>query len=152
MLNQSEQPQNYMDDPRPDGREPIPVDRLPLMEAVFDQIPEVQMVLVFTVSAEGVMQSEATFGIWMDDAIARADQIETMRRLGEVFHTLVDPNYYLDLLLLSPQDAALWSLALTYGDVIYARDETVIAQAQETVLPLDQLEEPIQAIEVLRVL
>lgn len=152
MSNQPEQTENFLDDPRPFGREPIPVDRIPLMEAVFDQSPEVQMVIAFTVQAKGVMQSEATFGIWFDDKLSHVDQVESMRRLAEVFHTLVDPHYYLDLMLLSPQDTTLWSLALNYGDVIYARGEEVYRRAQEEVVPLEALQEPERDIEVLRVL
>jgi len=143
---------NFLDDPRPEGRQPIPPGHIPLLEAIFSETPEVEMVLAFTVRAEGVMQSDATFGIWLREDMAHEDKLETMRQLAQAFHVIVEPNYYLDLMLLSPRDHALWQMAVENGDIIYVREEQAVAQQLEQILQLPPLPDEERNIEVMRVL
>jgi hypothetical protein len=144
--------QNFLDDPRPEGRFPIPPGHIPLLEAIFSQTPEVEMVLAFTVRAEGVMQSDATFGIWLREDLSHEDKLETMRQLAQAFHPIVAPNYYLDLMLVSPRDHALWQMAVENGDIIYVRQEEEVAQQLEQIFQQPPISDDERDIEVMRVL
>jgi len=143
---------SFLDDPRPEGREPIPAERVPMLVSVFEQMAAVEVVLAFTVRAEGVMQSDATFGIWLDESLAHEDKLETMRQLAARLYPIVSPNYYLDLMLITPRDAMLWQMATENGDPIFARDEESI-QAQLRILQnLPPISDDERDIDVMRVM
>jgi hypothetical protein len=143
---------SFLDDPRPEGREPIPVERVPMLVSVFEQTEAVEVVLAFTVRAEGVMQSDATFGIWLDESLAHEDKLETMRQLAARLLPIVSPDYYLDLMLITPRDAMLWQMATENGDPIFARDEESI-QAQLRILQnLPPISDDERDIDVMRVM
>ncbi|MEN3002406.1 MAG: hypothetical protein ABDI19_11280 [Armatimonadota bacterium] len=143
---------NFLDNPRPEGRLPIPHGHIPLLEAIFSQTPEVEMVLAFKVWAEGVMRSEATFGIWLREDMNHEDKLETMRQLAQAFHVIVEPNYYLDLMLISPRDRLLWQMAVENGDIIYVREEEAVAQQLAQIFEQPPIADEERDIEVLRVL
>ncbi len=143
---------SFLDDPRPEGREPIPAERVPMLISVFEQMEAVSVVLAFTVRAEGVMQSDATFGVWMDEELPHEDKVEHLRQLAARLHPLVNPNYYLDLMLITPRDAMLWQMATQNGDPIYARDEATI-QGQITLIQnLPPISDDERDIDVMRVM
>ena len=143
---------SFLDDPRPEGREPIPAERVPMLVSVFEQMAAVEVVLAFTVRAEGAMQSDATFGIWLDESLAHEDKLETMRQLAARLYPIVSPNYYLDLMLITPRDAMLWQMATENGDPIFARDEESI-QAQLRILQnLPPISDDERDIDVMRVM
>jgi len=83
---------SFLDDPRPEGREPIPAERVPMLVSVFEQTEAVTVALAFTVRAEGVMQSDATFGVWLDESLAHEDKLETMRQLAARLHPSSTPT------------------------------------------------------------
>ncbi len=143
---------SFLDDPRPEGRMPIPAERVPMLIGVFEQMEAVSVVLAFTVRAEGVMQSDATFGVWLDESLPHEDKVETLRQLAARLHPIVSPDYYLDLMLITPRDAMLWQMAMENGDPIYARDEEAI-QAQIALLrTLPPISDDERDIDVMRVM
>ncbi|MCS6918480.1 MAG: hypothetical protein NZM28_01775 [Fimbriimonadales bacterium] len=143
---------SFLDDPRPDGREPIPAERVPMLISVFEQMEAVSVVLAFTVRAEGVMQSDATFGVWMDEGLPHEDKVESLRQLAARLHPLVNPHYYLDLMLITPRDALLWQMATENGDPIYARDEEAIQGQIALLQTLPPIQEDERDIDVMRVM
>jgi len=143
---------SLLDDPRPEGREPIPVERVPMLVSVFEQMAAVEVVLAFTVRAEGVMQSDATFGIWLDESLAHEDKLETMRQLAARLLPIVSPDYYLDLMLITPRDAMLWQMATENGDPIFARDEESIQAQLRLLRTLPPISEDERDIDVMRVM
>lgn len=144
--------QPFLDDPRPDGREPIPADLIEEFIPIFEGIEEIMVVLAFTVRAEGVMQSDATFGVWMDEALAHEDKVETLRKLASQMQPHVSPDYYVDLMLITPRDAPLWQMAAEHGDPIYARDEAVIQAQIQLLSQLPAVAEDERDIDILRVM
>ncbi|MFN7015584.1 MAG: hypothetical protein ACK4P5_00265 [Fimbriimonadales bacterium] len=143
---------SFLDDPRPEGRMPIPAERVPMLIRVFEQMEAVSVVLAFTIRAEGVMQSDATFGVWLDESLPHEDKVETLRQLAARLHPIVSPDYYLDLMLITPRDAMLWQMAMENGDPIYARDEEAI-QAQVALLrTLPPISDDERDIDVMRVM
>lgn len=143
---------SFLDDPRPEGREPIPADSVPTLVSIFEEMDAVVVVLAFTLHAEGVMQSDATFGVWIDESLPHADKLEVMRQLAARMHPIVSPNYYLDLMLLTPRDPALWEMATTHGNPVFARDESFL-QAQLGVLQaMPPISEDEREIDVMRVM
>jgi len=143
---------SLLDDPRPKGREPIPAERVPMLVSVFEQMAAVEVVLAFTVRAEGVMQSDATFGIWLDESLAHEDKLETMRQLAARLLPIVSPDYYLDLMLITPRDAMLWQMATENGDPIFARDEESIQAQLRLLRTLPPISEDERDIDVMRVM
>ncbi|MFN4033873.1 MAG: hypothetical protein ACK4ME_09735 [Fimbriimonadales bacterium] len=143
---------SFLDDPRPEGREPIPAERVPMLISVFEQMEAVSVVLAFTVRAEGVMQSDATFGVWMDEGLPHEDKVESLRQLAARLHPLVNPDYYLDLMLITPRDDMLWQMATRNGDPIYARDESVIQGQIALIQTLPPINDDERDIDVMRVM
>lgn len=143
---------SFLDDPRPEGREPIPAERVPMLVSVFEQVEAVEVVLAFTVRAEGVMQSDATFGVWLNEDLSHEDKVETLRQIANRLHAVVTPNYYLDLMLLTPRDELLWEMATENGDPIFVRDEASLRAQLERVAQLGPIGEDERDIDVLRVL
>ena len=143
---------SFLDDPRPEGREPIPAERVPMMVRVFEQTDAVTVALAFTVRAEGVMQSDATFGVWLDEALAHEDKLETMRQLADRLHPIVHPDYYLDLMLITPRDAMLWQMANENGDPIFAREIEQIREQFHIVQTLPPISDDERDIDVMRVM
>jgi hypothetical protein len=145
-------PDSFLDDPRPEGREPIPAERVPMLVSVFEQTEAVTVALAFTVRAEGVMQSDATFGVWLDESLAHEDKLETMRQLAARLHPIVNPDYYLDLMLITPRDAMLWQMATENGDPIFARDEEDIQAQLHLLQTLPPISDDERDIDVMRVM
>ncbi|MCX7992752.1 MAG: hypothetical protein N2651_03680 [Fimbriimonadales bacterium] len=143
---------SFLDDPRPEGREPIPAERVPMLIGVFEQMEAVSVVLAFTVRAEGVMQSDATFGVWIDESLPHEDKVETLRQLASRLHPIVNPDYYLDLMLITPRDAMLWQMATENGDPIYARDEEAIQGQIALIQSLPPISDDERDIDVMRVM
>jgi hypothetical protein len=143
---------SFLDDPRPEGREPIPAERVPMLVSVFEQTEAVTVALAFTVRAEGVMQSDATFGVWLDESLAHEDKLETMRQLAARLHPIVNPDYYLDLMLITPRDAMLWQMATENGDPIFARDEEDIQAQLHLLQTLPPISDDERDIDVMRVM
>ncbi|MDW8050963.1 MAG: hypothetical protein RMJ83_00605 [Armatimonadota bacterium] len=143
---------SFLDDPNPEGRAPMPADRLPAVIEILEQTTPVLVALAFTVHAEGVMRSEATFGIWLDEALSYEDKIETLRQLAERLAPLVSPDYYLDLMLLSPRDRALWQMATENGDLIFARDEQTLQAQIALIQAMPPFNEDERDIDVMRVM
>lgn len=143
---------SFLDDPRPEGREPIPAERVPMLISVFEQMEAVSVVLAFTVRAEGVMQSDATFGVWMDEGLPHEDKVEHLRQLAARLHPLVNPDYYLDLMLITPRDAMLWQMATQNGDPIYARNEAAIQGQIALIQTLPPISDDERDIDVMRVM
>ncbi|MCX7926075.1 MAG: hypothetical protein N2554_09725 [Fimbriimonadales bacterium] len=143
---------SFLDDPRPEGRAPIPAERVPMLVSVFEQMEAVSVVLAFTVRAEGVMQSDATFGVWIDEALPHEDKVETLRQLAARLHPIVSPDYYLDLMLITPRDAMLWQMATENGDPIYARDEEAIQEQIALLQTLPPVSDDERDIDVMRVM
>jgi len=143
---------SFLDDPRPEGREPIPVERVPMLISVFEQMAAVEVVLAFTVRAEGVMQSDATFGVWLDESLHHEDKLETMRQLAARLHPIVHPDYYLDLMLITPRDPMLWQMATQNGDPIFARDEATIRAQLRLLQTLPPISDDERDIDVMRVM
>lgn len=143
---------SFLDDPRPEGREPIPAERVPMLVSVFEQMEAVSVVLAFTVRAEGVMQSDATFGVWLDEALSHEDKVETLRQLASRLYPIVSPKYYLDLMLITPRDAMLWQMAVENGDPIYARDEDAIRAQIALLQSLPPITDEERDIDVMRVM
>lgn len=143
---------NFLDDPRPEGREPIPAEMVPLLIHAFEETESVALVLAFTVRAEGIMQSDATFGVWLDESLSHEDQVETLCEIANRLHAVVTPNYYLDLMLLTPRDELLWAMATENGDPIFVRDEQAIQAQLERVAQKGPISDEERDIDVLRVL
>jgi hypothetical protein len=143
---------SVLDDPRPEGREPFPAEQVPLLMRVFEQTEAVAAVLAYTVYAEGVMQSDATFGVWLDEALAHEEKLETLCQLAERLHPLVAPNYYLDLMLISPRDATLWQMATEHGDSIFMREEEAIQAQLHLAQTLPPITDDERQIDVMRVM
>lgn len=143
---------HFLDDPRPEGREPIPAEMVPLLLSAFEEVEDVALVLAFTVRAEGVMQSDATFGVWLNEDLSHEDKVETLRQIANRLHAVVTPNYYLDLMLLTPRDELLWEMATENGDPIFVRDEASLHAQLERVAQLGPIGEDERDIDVLRVL
>ncbi|MDM7460605.1 MAG: hypothetical protein P3X24_003010 [bacterium] len=143
---------SFLDDPRPEGREPIPAERVPMLISVFEQMAAVSVVLAFTVRAEGVMQSDATFGVWVDEELPHEDKVEQLRQLAARLHPLVNPDYYLDLMLITPRDPMLWQMATQNGDPIYARDEATIQGQIALIQTLPPISDDERDIDVMRVM
>jgi hypothetical protein len=123
-----------------------------MLISVFEQMAAVEVVLAFTVRAEGVMQSDATFGVWLDEALHHEDKLETMRQLAARLLPIVSPNYYLDLMLITPRDAMLWQMATQNGDPIFARDEESIQAQLRLLQTLPPISDDERDIDVMRVM
>lgn len=143
---------SFLDDPRPEGREPVPADSVPMLVNIFEEMEAVVVVLAFTLHAEGVMQSDATFGVWIDESLQHADKLEALRQLAARIHPIVSPNYYLDLMLLTPRDPALWQMATAHGDPVFARDEAFLQEQLRVMEALPPLSEDEREIDVMRVM
>ncbi len=143
---------SLLDDPRPDGREPIPSSFVPELVEVFASVEGVLAVIAFTVHAEGVMQSDATFGVWVREDWDHAEKVDTLREIANRVAPLVEPQYYLDLMLLSPRDDQIWAMALEYGDAVYMSDKQEIDQQFAIASQLGLIDENERDIDVLRVL
>jgi hypothetical protein len=112
----------------------------------------VKVALAFTVRAEGVMQSDATFGVWLDEALSYEDKLETLRQLAARLQPIVYPDYYLDLMLITPRDAALWQMATENGDPIFARSEEDIRAQLHLLQTLPPISDDERDIDVVRVM
>jgi hypothetical protein len=123
-----------------------------MLVSVFEQTEAVTVALAFTVRAEGVMQSDATFGVWLDESLAHEDKLETMRQLAARLHPIVNPDYYLDLMLITPRDAMLWQMATENGDPIFARDEEDIQAQLHLLQTLPPISDDERDIDVMRVM
>ncbi|GEM_PF-825116 len=143
---------SFLDDPNPEGRAPMPVERLPMLLSIVEQMDEVLVVLAFTVHAEGVMRSDATFGVWLDESLSHEDKIETLRQLAARLYPVVSPDYYLDLMLISPRDSALWQLATENGDLIFSRDDETLQAQAAIIQSLPPFDEDERDIDVMRVM
>ena len=143
---------SILDDSRPEGREPIPAERVPMLVSVLEQMEAVKVALAFTVRAEGVMQSDATFGVWLDEALSYEDKLETLRQLAARLQPIVYPDYYLDLMLITPRDAALWQMATENGDPIFARSEEDIRAQLHLLQTLPPISDDERDIDVMRVM
>ncbi len=141
-----------LDDPRPNGREPIPSSRVPELVEVFAGVEDVLAVVAFTVHAEGVMQSDATFGIWVREDLAHEEKVDTLREIANRVAPLIAPNYYLDLMLLTPRDDQLWAMAIENGDAIYATSQERLEEQYAIAAQLGLIDEDERDIDVLRVL
>ncbi len=146
----NEQP--FLDDPRPEGREPIPPDMIDELIPLFEGLNEILVVLAFTVRAEGVMQSDATFGVWIDEALAHEDKVEVLRQLASLVQPLIEPDFYVDLMLITPRDAQLWMMAAEHGDPIYARPEEEIQSQIQLLSKLPPVEDDERDIDIMRVM
>ncbi len=143
---------HFLDDPRPDGREPIPAEMIGDLIPIFEDLEAIQLVLAFTVRAEGVMQSDATFGVWVDEALPHEDKVETLRQLASRIQPMLEPDYYVDLMLVTPRDAQLWMMASEHGDPIYAREEEDIQRQIELLSQLPPIDEEERDIDIMRVM
>lgn len=143
---------SLLDDPRPDGREPIPSSFVPELVEVFASVDGVLAVVAFTVHAEGVMQSDATFGIWVREDWDHAEKVDTLREIANRVAPFVDSKYYLDLMLLTPRDEQIWAMALEFGDAIYMGDQQEVERQFGIALQLGLIDENERDIDVLRVL
>ncbi|MDW8106619.1 MAG: hypothetical protein RMK45_03960 [Armatimonadota bacterium] len=143
---------SFLDDPNPEGRAPMPEDCLPAVIDILEQTAPVLAVLAFKVHAEGVMRSDATLGVWLDEALTHEDKIETLRQLAARLAPLISPNYYLDLMLISPRDRALWQMATEHGDLIFARDEQTLQAQVALIQTLPPFNEDERDIDVMRVM
>lgn len=141
-----------LNDPNPQGRNPVPEDHIPQVIAIFQRITSVQMAVVFVVNAENVLQSGAMFGVWLDEEMAHEDKREILRQLAASLHEVVHPDYYLDLMLISPRDPELWNMVLVSGDVTYLRDHEVHRRLTENDLDYTPIAEEERELEVVRVL
>ncbi|MCW5934081.1 MAG: hypothetical protein KIT45_07240 [Fimbriimonadia bacterium] len=141
-----------LNDPNPEGRNPIPESYLPELIPVFQQMPEVKIVVALTVNIDDVLQSEAMFGIWVEESLPQEDKLEVLRRLGAALHDLTHPNYYLDLMLMSPRDEELWYTFLGNANLIYAQSETLLRQVENGELDYPPFDDEERDIDVLRVL
>jgi len=141
-----------LNDPNPQGREPLPEERVPKVIAVFKRITSVQLAVVFIVNAENVLQSGAMFGVWLDEEMVHEDKREILRQLAASLHEAVQPDYYLDLMLISPRDPELWNMVLVSGNVTYIRDHEVHRRLTENDLDYTPIAEEERELEVVRVL
>lgn len=141
-----------LNDPNPQGRNPVTEDRIPQVITIFQRITAVQMAVVFVVNAENVLQSGAMFGVWLEEEMAHEDKREILRQLAASLHEVVQPHYYLDLMLISPRDPELWNMVLVSGDVTYIRDHEVHRRLTENDLDYTPIAEEERELEVVRVL
>lgn len=141
-----------LNDPNPQGRSPLPEVRMPQVMTIFKRITSVQMAVVFVVNAEDVLQSGAMFGVWLEEEMAHEDKREILRQLAASLHEVVYPDYYLDLMLISPRDPELWNMVLVSGDVTYLRDHEVHRRLTQNDLNYTPIVEEERTLEIVRVL
>ncbi|MFN7161920.1 MAG: hypothetical protein ACK4NB_02540, partial [Fimbriimonadales bacterium] len=80
------------------------------------------------------------------------DKVEHLRQLAARLHPLVNPDYYLDLMLITPRDAMLWQMATQNGDPIYARNEAAIQGQIALIQTLPPISDDERDIDVMRVM
>ncbi len=88
----------------------------------------------------------------VDEALAHEDKVETLRQIAARLHPIVSPDYYLDLMLITPRDAMLWQMATENGDPIYARDEEAIQRQIALLQTLPPIRDDERDIDVMRVM